>query len=170
MSSVSTHIVIYATGLGITPVKAAAISVFCRFNAHNQLVSEVDVADRFGKRAVIIAGFALQAVALFGFMAARELWQLYLCALVFGFGRGTATAPMPLLMADIFGLKAFGVIQGATFSWSILGSISGPILTGLIFDVSGSYFYAFMICAVMTIMGVMMTSLIRTGLKKQASV
>jgi MFS transporter, OFA family, oxalate/formate antiporter len=162
MAAVATHVVIYATGMGISPVKAAAILSIAG-GMHVVCINiGGNIADRFGKKVVILSGFVMQAVALLGFMAASELWHLYLCALVFGAGRGTATAPMPLLMADIFGLKSFGVIQGAAFSGSTIGSIIGPILVGYIFDISGVYFYGFLICAAMTALAVVMTFFIRS--------
>jgi len=100
-------------------------------------------------------------------MASTEIWMLYASAVLFGLGRGSAMAPMPLLMVDLFGLKAFGVIQGAIFTGAIAGAMFGPILTGYIYDLQGSYFLAFLICALFMLIGLILTFSIRPKLMVQ---
>jgi MFS family permease len=160
-AAVSTHIVIHATGLGFSRVAAVNILLISGAMYIISLNITGNLVERIGKRNAVALGFILQAVALFGYMASTQIWMLYASAVLFGLGRGSAMAPMPLLMADLFGLKAFGVIQGAIFTGAIAGSMFGPILTGYIFDLQGSYFLAFLICALITLVGLILTFSIR---------
>jgi MFS family permease len=162
-SSIMTHIVILATGLGISRVSAANILVIIGGAYIASLNITGNAVDRIGKKPASAIGFILQSVALFGLVGAKEVWMLYLCAVLLGLGRGCAMAPMPLLMADIFGLRSFGVIQGAIFFGATSGSIIGPILTGHIFDTTGSYFFALLSCGAATTIGLILTLLIRTN-------
>jgi predicted MFS family arabinose efflux permease len=160
-SFISTHVVIYATGLGISRVSAANVMVIIGGMYIASLNIAGNVADRIGKRSAIAIGFFLVSMALLGFVRVKELWMLYLFAAIFGLGRGSAMAPMPLLMADIFGLKSFGVIQGAIFFGANAGTIIGPILTGHIFDITGSYFQALLICAAVSFTGLVLILIMR---------
>jgi len=50
---------------------------------------------------------------------------------------------VPLLIGEYFGLRAFGKILGVITISATLGAATGPVLTGRIFDVTGSYDLAF---------------------------
>ena len=87
--------------------------------------------------------------------------MLYLFAVVFGFGRGGVQAVAAPLSADLFGLRAHGVIYGVfSFGFSI-GAAVGPFLAGYIFDVSGSYNVAFLLCAAVGVVGLILAFLLR---------
>ena len=151
-SFISKHVVILATGLGISRVSAANILVFIGGMYIASLNITGNTVDRIGKRRAIAIGFLLQSIALFCFVLAKDVWTLYLCAIILGMGRGVAMAPCPLLIADLFGLRSYGVIQGAIFFGATTGNIIGPILTGHIFDITGSYFIALLCCAAVAVL------------------
>jgi MFS family permease len=62
---------------------------------------------------------------------------------IFGVALGGCAVLFPLLVGECFGLRAYGQILGAVMLAAALGVATGPILTGRIFDVSGSYDAAF---------------------------
>jgi MFS family permease len=156
-----THIVIHATGLGIS--RAAAVNIISIIGGTYivSLNASGTIADRIGKRPVIAFGFFLVIIVFLGLIAAKELWMFYLLAFLFGFGRGSVIAPMPPLVADIFGLKSLGVITGSIFFGLTTSMVVGPMLTGYMFDVTGSYFPAFLTCGGIAIIGFMLTFLVR---------
>ena len=51
--------------------------------------------------------------------------------------------------AKIFGFKALGIISGVLVFSNNLGGAGGPPFTGAIFDSTGSYFSAFLICGIL---------------------
>jgi len=85
--------------------------------------------------------------------------MLYLCAAGFGFAWG-AGAVNPPLVAELFGLSLHGLILGVvTFVYST-GSAPGPFVAGYIFDITGSYQVAFLVCAAIGIVGLVLTTLV----------
>jgi len=118
-------------------------------------------ADRIGNRQIFIIGFILVSAALFWLVPAMEMWRLYLFAVVFGFavgGMGPSESP---LIAGLFGLSSHGLILGVIALGFTIGASSGPLLTGYIFDVTGSYQAAFLVSAAIGIIGLVLTALLR---------
>jgi OFA family oxalate/formate antiporter-like MFS transporter len=62
---------------------------------------------------------------------------------IFGVALGGSAVMYPLIVGECFGLKAYGQILGVVMLAAALGMATGPVLTGHIFDVSGSYEAAF---------------------------
>ena len=52
------------------------------------------------------------------------------------------------LQAEYFGRKAFGAIQGAIMAIMILGTMTGPFLTGMYYDSYGNYRMVWLIMAI----------------------
>ena len=70
-------------------------------------------------------------------------------------------SPQSPLLAELFGLSSHGVIIGVIFFAASIGGAIGPILVGHIFDITGSYQLAFLICGAVAIMAVILMSLLR---------
>jgi len=64
-------------------------------------------------------------------------------------------------VAELFGLRAHGVILGALVFGATTGGAIGPILAGHIFDIANSYYLAFMACAGLSITGLIVASLLK---------
>ena len=64
---------------------------------------------------------------------------------LFGMGLGGGAVLVPLLIGECFGLRTFGKVLGLVMISATLGAATGPVLTGWIFDVMGSYRLAFML-------------------------
>jgi MFS family permease len=62
-------------------------------------------------------------------------------------GWGGSISVRPALQAEYFGLRAFGGIQGLMFFVASVGSFTGPIFAGVIYDVMDSYRPAFLVVA-----------------------
>jgi MFS family permease len=119
------------------------------------------VGDRIGNRQVFIIGFVLLVVSLFGLMLARELWMLYLFAVVFGFPMGGMTPSESPLIAWLFGMRSHGLIYGMARLGFTVGAAIGPFMTGYIFDLNGSYQVAFLVCAAVSVAGLIFTVALR---------
>ena len=91
-------------------------------------------------------GFLLMAVGMFLLLRTTTVTMLFVYALLFGFGYGSMTALMPFLLADRFGRHVLGASYGMqVFFVMAIGGTSGPIFTGYIYDLTGSYANAWLL-------------------------
>ncbi|HEV8715189.1 MAG TPA: MFS transporter [Candidatus Binatia bacterium] len=81
-------------------------------------------------------------------------WAVTLFVLLFGLGYGGLVVLWPLTISHNFGLRAFGAIAGAlgTVAASLGGAV-GPVAVGAIYDQTGNYFWAFLACTVILLLG-----------------
>ncbi len=105
------------------------------------------LADRSSKRAIASGAFALYAVAALLLLSIRSIGALPAFVVIFGLALGGVAVMIPLLVGECFGLLAFGKILGVIMISGTLGGATGPVLTGRIYDVTGSYNLAFMLHA-----------------------
>ena len=87
--------------------------------------------------------------------------MLYLFAAVFGFGYGGVSALMSPTVAEVFGLRSHGVILGVITFLATAGCAIGAVMAGSVFDITGSYQVAFLICVALSIIGIILSALLR---------
>jgi MFS family permease len=153
------HVVPYMTEMGISAATAANIlAVLGGLTGLSRFVLG-SVSNRIGNRQVFIVGFVMVSAASFWLLLGKREWELYLFALVFGFGLGAGVSHSPLI-AELFGLTSHGLILGVNVLGYSLGCAAGPLVAGYLFDVTGDYQLAFLACAVSGIVGLVCTALI----------
>jgi sugar phosphate permease len=87
---------------------------------------------------------------------------LYAYALLFGFGYGSIATMMPFLLADRFGRQVLGRAYGMlTFFATGIGGSVGPVLTGRIYDLGGSYRPAWLLHLAVLILVTLLILLLR---------
>ncbi|MFC1995578.1 MFS transporter [Chloroflexota bacterium] len=160
-SVIMVHVVIHATGLGITALSAANILAIIGGGSLAGRIIMGIVADRVGSKLALISCFILMSIALAWLMVIKELWMFYLFAAIFGISFGGMSPLRSPVTAELFGLKAHGVILGLAYFSDCIGGVIGPVLAGWIFDMTGSYQWAFLICLALSIVGIMLSSMLR---------
>lgn len=65
------------------------------------------------------------------------------------------------MTAELFGLRAHGAILGTIVFGAAAGAAVSSLLAGHIFDITGSYNLAFLVCAVLAIVSLILVSLLR---------
>ncbi len=157
------HIVIHAIDLGIPAMSAANILAIMGGVSIAGRILVGSAADRIGNKPILIMGFTLIVVSLLWLLVAKELWALYLFAVIFGFGfSGLVVLEAPLI-AKLFGLGSLSVIMGSAEFVSATFSTPSAIVVGYIFDIMGSYQLAFLILAGVSIIGLMLSLLFKTN-------
>jgi MFS family permease len=63
----------------------------------------------------------------------------YLAAGLFGLGIGGMLTLLPVAWADYFGRVNYGAIRGISLSAQVLAQAAGPLLSGVLYDVTGTY-------------------------------
>jgi sugar phosphate permease len=103
------------------------------------------LADYMDKRKVLAVAYLFIAVGIVLLATVQSAWQVPLYLMIFAPGWGGSISVRPALQAEYFGLRAFGGIQGLMFFVASVGSFTGPIFAGVIYDVMDSYRLAFLI-------------------------
>jgi MFS family permease len=155
--SVMVHIVPHAIGMGISAIQASIIlSIMGGVSFAGRLIMG-SVSDRIKVKNGAIISLALLTVGLLWLQQTDSLLEYYAFAVIFGLGYGGLSCMQSLLAVELFGLSAVGVITAIfSFGFNLGGSI-GPVLSGYIYDISGSYRWAFIICLIFSLVALLVS-------------
>jgi sugar phosphate permease len=118
-------------------------------------------ARRIGVRmSLAMAAMFLGASALLMLGIATPL-QGYLAACCFGAGIGGMLTVLPLAWADYFGRKSFGAIRGVALTVQVTAQASGPLLSGVLRDLTGDYVASLLCFAALSFLGALLALLAR---------
>jgi MFS family permease len=97
------------------------------------------LADRLPKKYVMLLIYALvsAAIPLLYFVSAPGV--IYVFAVAFGIAFGGDYMIIPLMAADLFGLKVMGRVMGIILTADGLAEALAPMLVGYLYDRSGNY-------------------------------
>jgi MFS family permease len=163
MQTVMVHIAAFATDIWISTASAATILSAVGLVSIGSKIGAGSIGDRIGSRRVMIIDFVLISLSFLWLLLANELWMLYLFAVIFGLGYGAFAALESPIVAEKFGLRAHGAIFGLTTFGSFLGDAIGPLVAGSIFDTTGTYTWAFILCAILGIVGLILSTLLNAS-------
>ena len=144
------HQVKFTEDMGYSSVFAA--SVFALFGisvAAGQF--SAFISDWIGREKTITLAAVLSIGALVALISVKDTsqpWLLYLYAICLGYGGGLFAPIVFAGAADIFYGRHFGAIAGLVGTGLGIGGAIGPWLGGYIYDISGSYTSAFILCTV----------------------
>jgi sugar phosphate permease len=117
-------------------------------------------ADRLEGKKLLYGNMVMMLLGLFALLASTKSTVLYSVALI-GFAWGGFYTLLQLNAVNNFGLKASGKILGTITILDAFGGGLGIYLTGVIFDVYGSYQYAFIIYAVLCSIALLLISQVK---------
>ena len=161
VTTVTVHIAPHAVDFGVSVMRAAGIiSTIGGASIVGRLVMGT-AGDRIGNRRVLVICLLVLITALSWLQIAKGLWGLYLFAVIYGFAHGGFFALLSPLVAELFGMSSHGVILGMVIFVGTLGAAVGPVVTGGIFDVTRSYQLAFLILLLISVMGFILSTLLR---------
>jgi OFA family oxalate/formate antiporter-like MFS transporter len=129
-----------------------SIAVLAIFNTGGRVVSGF-LSDRIGRKRTMILAFVLQALNMFAFSYYSTPSLLMFGSAFTGLCYGTIFTLFPATTADFYGVRNLGVNYGLVFSAFGVAGVTGPYLAGKIRDASGSYHNAFLVCAIMLLVG-----------------
>ena len=147
IGAVLQHEVNYLTDKGISRLVAASALAFTGGLGGLGKIFFGYLADRIYPKNVAILSFGMQAVGIIILTYATSMTCFWTFVVVFGFAMGGQIALQPLIIADFFGLISFGSIYGISALAAASGTALGPVIAGLVYDTSGSYYWIFLGCS-----------------------
>ena len=144
MSMPQVHIVAYCGDLGFAAARGAEmLSVMLGFGIVSRLASGW-ICDRIGGLRTLLLGSGLQGVALLMFLPFDSLTSLYVVSAMFGLFQGGIVPSYAIIVREYFPTKEAGARVGTVLMCTLLGMALGGWMTGVIFDLTGSYRIAFL--------------------------
>jgi MFS family permease len=144
MSMPQVHIVAYCGDLGYGPARGAEMLALMLAAGIISRVLSGMLADRIGGIGTLIVGSALQGLALLLYLPFDGLASLYVVSALFGLAQGGIVPSYAIIVREYFPTRGIGQRIGMVFMATILGMAFGGWLSGVIFDLTGSYRAAFL--------------------------
>src|SRR5713226_7804243 len=143
MSMPQVHIVAYSSDLGHGAARGAQmLSLMLGFGVVSRLASGW-ICDRIGGRRTLLLGSSLQALALVLFLPFDGLASLYIVSTLFGLFQGGIVPSYAIIVRELFAPGEAGARLGVVLMATLAGMALGGWLSGVIFDLTGSYQAAF---------------------------
>jgi len=143
MSMPQVHIVAYCGDLGYGPARGAEmLSLMLGFGIFSRIASGF-VADRIGGVATLLLGSMLQALALLLYLFFDGLASLYVISALFGLFQGGIIPMYAIIVREYFSPREAGTRLGIVLMATLFGMALGGWMSGVIFDLTGSYRAAF---------------------------
>ena len=139
MSMPQVHIVSFCADLGYGPaVGAQMLSLMLLGGVASRLVSGV-LSDKLGGLRVLLLGSTLQCVALAMYLPFDGVISLYIVSTVFGLSQGGIVPSYAVIVREYMPARDAGRWVGFVMMSTILGMALGGWMTGVIYDITGSY-------------------------------
>jgi MFS family permease len=135
--------VTHAIDRGVPTMVAATVLSAAGLASLSGKIGCGNFADRVGAPRTLVAGLALQAVAISLYVVTSRLAGFYVLALVFGFAYGGVMPLYAILVREYFGARVMGTAFGAVSLAATLGMALGPWVGGWLYDAVGSYAWMF---------------------------
>jgi MFS family permease len=143
MSMPQVHIVAYAADLGHGAARGAQmLSLMLGFGVVSRLASGW-ICDRIGGRRTLLLGSSLQMLALILFLPFDGLASLYTLSALFGLFQGGIVPAYAVIIRECYPPEEAGVRVATVLMATVFGMALGGWMSGVIFDLTGSYQTAF---------------------------
>lgn len=118
------------------------------------------LADRYSKKYVMMLIYSLISVSIILLYFVQTPGVIYLFALLFGIGLGGDYMIIPLMAAELFGVKVMGRVMGLILTVDGLAEAIGPVLAGWLRDKNGSYAVGFSALIILSVVGTIAVTLL----------
>lgn len=154
VAAVSVHFVIFVVetrGLSV-PLAASLLALMTGVSIAGQLLGGV-LGDRVDKRVLATTGMLGHALAMGLLVLATTTTVVTIAALVHGVSWGLRGPLMGALRADYFGRDSFASVMGYSSLIVMFGTVGGPLLLGIVTDVTGTYAPGFAALGLLALVG-----------------
>jgi MFS family permease len=160
--SYNVHIVPDAINAGMSSTSAAHILALTGALMLTGRIVLGMTADRTGNKPIFIFCLILSTCGLLLIFFMQAPWVFFVLATMVGLAQGGVGSSQSPLIASLFGLRSHGLIFGFLGIGSTFGAAVGPLLTGYLFDLTGSYQWALLMCAAASLISLVFAFFIKT--------
>jgi MFS family permease len=157
------HITIYAISSGVSARSGALLLSFIGVGSLVGRIFGGGASDRFGSKPVMITASLSMAILFFLLLLSHNTPALVLFAGFFGLVYGEILCLMPILPAELFGLRNHGAILGIITFASTLGGGLGPVAAGAMYDLYGGYELVWIACIGVSVAAIVSSAYISRG-------
>jgi len=159
----TTNVFIYMSKSDYPPqVASTGVSILFIGGLVGKLISGY-LAENFGRKLILLTGLVLMfagGACLLVAISETSDTALWVGLIFFGFGWGGIYTLIQLLSPDLFGMRALGKILAAINILDAAGGAAGPIVTGMLYGSSGSYFLPFAVITGLLLIATIAASLL----------
>lgn len=141
---VGLHLVPYFVDLGASDVFAATLAGAVGVLSIPGRFGLSAVSDYINRRYVMAASLFLMTIAIVFMARAASVTQVIPFLVLYAAAQGGISVIPQSLIAEYFGRRAYATIQGFRSTIQMIGIIIGPLVSGYVFDTTGSYEWAFL--------------------------
>ena len=133
------HLGPYAQDAGYTEAQGVALVSLIGLGSLLGRFTIGGIADRLGRMPSLAAMYAGLGLMLLVWWTTSSWWLLAVFAIVFGMCYGACVALLPTIVMDLYGARAVSGIIGCLYTSAGLGTLLGPWLAGVAYDMMGAY-------------------------------
>ena len=136
VGSIVQHLKLYLRDLDYSQTSAAQVASFLMFSSLAGRVLMGFLADLINRKYVMILIYLIVACTIPLLLLPDFPGRIYLFAIIFGIGLGGDYMIIPLMAADLFGLRAFGRTMGIILVADGIAESLFPVLVGHLYDIA----------------------------------
>ena len=154
VTAVNVHAITHIKeGLGYSVATAGWVIMLMTFGQLVGVLLGAGLGERFDKSKVAALCMLSHAIGLLFLTFSTHLAELVAFAVFHGLAWGLRGPLMQAIRADYFGVGAIGAIMGISAAVIAVGQIAGPMVAGVLADLTGDYRLGFTLLALTAAMG-----------------
>ena len=154
---------------GITPLVAAGAPAFIGLGSiFGRIFFSGVMTNILSDVRILFVCYFFQASSIILILSVVEVWSLYLFGFLFGVFYSGWVPMFPTILGRFYGLKSLGSIFGIFGTGFSLAAISGPLASGLLFDMTQSYHKPLIVATAVSFVTAFVTLLIKKPVKKKS--
>ncbi len=154
VTAVNVHAITHMKeGLGYTVSEAGFIIMWMTLGQLLGVMLGAWLGDRFAKRKIAAVCMLAHALGLLMLTYATSVAWLLAFSAFHGIAWGLRGPLMQAIRADYFGRNAIGMIMGLSAAIIAIGQIAGPMVAGILADLTGDYRWGFSVLALLAAAG-----------------
>tara|TARA_Y100000385_G_C12794639_1_gene509158 strand:- start:37 stop:711 length:675 start_codon:yes stop_codon:yes gene_type:complete len=159
-AGISLHQAPHLIERGLSPAIAAlVVSCFSLISGLSALLYGYTIR-RLGVKANLAFTGSTLAFGIYLMLITNDTNLAFLAAILFGIGIGGILCILPIVWADFFGRESFGSIRGIVLSVQISSQALGPLISGILRDMSNNYDLSLIVFMTMSILAAIIGTII----------